>query len=113
MRYKFIAFSNPAAGKDEEFDAWSETKHIPDVLALPGFISAQRFKYCDVKSTGLPLRWKTATIYEVETDNPETFFASMFEASAQGRIPMADCADMSSAFVGLFEPASATILPHK
>jgi hypothetical protein len=108
-----MAFSNPAEGKDKEFDAWSENEHIPDVLGLPGFISAQRLKYCDVKSAGLPLRWKTATIYEVETDDPAELFANMFEASRKGRMPIAECADMSTAFVGLFEPVSPTILPRK
>jgi hypothetical protein len=113
MKYKFIALANPAEGKDEEYEVWANTQHVPDVLANPGFVSAQRFKYCDVKSTGLPLRWKTATIYEVETDDPEAFFATMFAASQQGRIPMSDCFDMSSAFVGLFEPTTGTILPRR
>lgn len=113
MKYKFIALGNPAEGRDDEYEIWANTQHVPDVLANPGFISAQRFKYCDVKSTGLPVRWKTATIYEVETDDPETFFATMFEASAQGRMPMSDCFDMSSTFVGLFEPTTDTILPSK
>jgi hypothetical protein len=30
----------------------------------------------------------------------------MFEASRQGRMPMSDCFDLSSAFVGLFEPTT-------
>ena len=38
-----IVFSNPFEGKDDEFNEWYDNVHLPEVLALPGVISAQRY----------------------------------------------------------------------
>ena len=42
--YGFIVFSNPSTpGREEEFNNWYDHQHMPDVLRIPGFVSAQRF----------------------------------------------------------------------
>ena len=39
----FLVFSNPVEGRDGEFNEWYDTVHVPEVLAIPGILSAQRF----------------------------------------------------------------------
>jgi hypothetical protein len=42
-RYLVMDFSNPEAGKESEFERLMD-QHIKDILALPGWMAAQRFK---------------------------------------------------------------------
>lgn len=42
--YGFIVFSNPVTqSREEEYNNWYDRQHMPDVLRVPGFVSAQRF----------------------------------------------------------------------
>jgi hypothetical protein len=38
-----LTFTEPPAGMEEEFNAWYDTEHIPERLAIPGFRSARRW----------------------------------------------------------------------
>ncbi|MFT4307390.1 MAG: hypothetical protein QM604_10915 [Microbacterium sp.] len=59
-----IALSNAVVGREEEFESWYWEQHIPEVLALPGFLSARRYKLPGDPGPGAPYRY--ATIYEIE-----------------------------------------------
>ncbi len=50
------------AGREAEFHDWYDTVHIPDLLAIPGVVSAKR--YASTASEGN--RW--LAIYELEGD---------------------------------------------
>ena len=63
-RQLLLALVNPIAGRDQEFRAWYWETHIPEVLALPGFISAERFSVPPEATETASHRY--TTIYEVE-----------------------------------------------
>jgi len=44
MSEKFIqvVFSNPVEGRDAEFNDWYDNVRIPELLAVPGMLSAKR-----------------------------------------------------------------------
>ena len=52
-KYKFIVFSKPVAGKEEEYNDWYQNRHLGEVVQTPGFVAAQRFSLADRKSTRL------------------------------------------------------------
>jgi len=45
MAYKFIqvVFSNPVADREDEFNEWYDNVHIPELLTVPGMLSATRY----------------------------------------------------------------------
>lgn len=47
--YYYLVFSNPTEGQEAEYNRWYEAQHIPDVLSVPGFVSAERFRLNDVQ----------------------------------------------------------------
>lgn len=47
--YYYLVFSNPTEGQESEYNRWYEARHIPDVLSVPGFVSAERFRINDVQ----------------------------------------------------------------
>ncbi|BCY09729.1 DUF4286 family protein [Actinoplanes sp. L3-i22] len=63
-REALLALSNPIEGKDEEFRTWYWGTHIPEILALPGFVAAHRYRVPDAVTLGAPHRY--ATLYEVD-----------------------------------------------
>lgn len=69
--------------KDEEFNDWYDTEHIPEHLKVPGFTSAYRFRSLGEelslgrKATGP----KYVTLYEVE--NEKAFQTAEYEKSTK------------------------------
>lgn len=63
-REVLLALTNPVEGKDKEFRDWYWGTHIPEILALPGFVAVRRLRAADTSTEGIPYRY--ATIYEVE-----------------------------------------------
>src|SRR5437867_12704117 len=41
--YYYLAFSNPVAGREHEYNKWYDTQHAQHVAAVPSFVTAQRF----------------------------------------------------------------------
>lgn len=66
--YKFIVLTNAVEGRDEAFNAWYSDRHIPDVLDIPGIVSAQRYELADVQRVSAP-PYRYLAIYDIETDD--------------------------------------------
>lgn len=41
--YYLLVFSNPIAGRDDEYNKWYDGRHLTDVTSVPGFVSGQRY----------------------------------------------------------------------
>jgi hypothetical protein len=67
-RYICIALANPVGGREQEFNEWYDNQHIPDMLSLPGCVSAQRFKLADVQLPNRPCPYRYLAVYEIESD---------------------------------------------
>jgi hypothetical protein len=63
MSEALLALDRIGEGKDEEFRAWYWGTHVPEILALPGFVAARRGRAVD-GAVGASHRY--ATVYEVE-----------------------------------------------
>ena len=42
----YMVFADIDSQHDEEFNAWYDTEHLPDVLAIPGVLSGARYVAC-------------------------------------------------------------------
>ncbi len=94
-----IVFSNPAEGMDNEFNEWYDNVHIPDLLAIPGMLSAQRHDLRDAAmyhaDGGRLPEQRYLVVYEMEGD-VDAIMVKIREAVAEGQIVMSDSLDMSS-----------------
>jgi len=72
-----IVFSHlPEAVSDEEFCEWYDA-HLPEILSIPGFVSAQRFRLEPVVIDSVePKTYRYLALYEIEGDT-ETLLAEM------------------------------------
>lgn len=106
-RFIQIVFSNPLQGRDEESNQWYENVHIPQLLAVPGMLSAQRYTLRDAAMYhapgGRPPDHRYAIIYEMEGD-VEAIMQKIQEGVAAGQIQMHDSLDMDSWRLAFWTP---------
>jgi hypothetical protein len=79
-RHILIAESNAVAGSDDEFNEWYRNYHIPQILSVPGFVSARRFKLSEVQFDGFASRFRYLVVYQIEGDAADTV-AAMLKAA--------------------------------
>jgi len=39
-----LVYSNPVPGMEDEFNEWYSSRHVHEILLVPGYLSAQRFR---------------------------------------------------------------------
>lgn len=68
--YYLMAFNNPVAGREQEFNRWYEQRHAPEVVSNAGVVSGQRFVAVElsVKPQQIPPR-KYLAMYRIETSS--------------------------------------------
>lgn len=72
-----------SADREDEYNKWYDETHLPEVVALPGFVSARRFKPVDGEGTYV-------ATYEVDADDLTGVMATLGEAAASGKLQMSD-----------------------
>ena len=79
--YYYLVFSNPVAGKEDEYNKWYDTQHAQDVVAVPGFVTAQRFVASEtpLRTTTPPAKY--LVIYKIVTDNLPSVFDTFRQRS--------------------------------
>jgi hypothetical protein len=76
-RHVFVAFSDPKEGMEEDFNDWYTNQHMPDLMKIPGFVRASRYKLSDGVTTptgpnaspAAPSGQRYLAIYEIEADD--------------------------------------------
>lgn len=78
-RHILAAYTDCHPGQEKVFNDWYKTEHVGDVLAVPGFIRAQRFESIPDMMGGLPVN-RFLALYEFETDDPAATLADLLTA---------------------------------
>jgi hypothetical protein len=108
-RSLYMVFSNPAEGRDDDYNKWYDEVHIPEVLGLPGFLSAQRItqQVGDSPSPVAPEQ-RYGVLYEIEGD-PAQVSATLNEAMASGKLNMTDAVDPRSFQMAFWTPGEKAV----
>lgn len=106
-----LVFSKPVAGREAEFDEWYNNVHLPEILAVPGVVSAQRFNLMDAEITRAPElpqpTHRYLAIYEMEGDVDATM-KIIADGVASGTIHMSDSLDLMASQMSFWTPAGPT-----
>lgn len=79
----YVVRSRPvSAERDGELNDWYDRTHIPELLAVPGFVSARRFRR--VGGDGGDGGAEYLAIYEIEADDLSAPVAELRRRSAAG-----------------------------
>jgi hypothetical protein len=99
--YTMVVLTNPVAGKEKEYNDWYDNRHIPDVLAVPGFVGAQRFKLVVNPGEGEP-PWRYYAVYQMATDDPKAAIDDVLSRWCTDKMPNSDSLD-EKLFFGVYE----------
>lgn len=78
-RWVNILETNCDPTREDEYNDWYDTMHIPDVLKTPGFMRARRFLNKEFRDG----RGKYMAVYEIETDDIENTMKLRLERRAE------------------------------
>lgn len=102
-KHTFLVLSNPTDGKEDEYNDWYDNIHLGEVIQVPGFTAAQRFKLDGEPGHGNSGH-KYMAIYEMDTDDPQGSIAALGAAIEGGTIQMTDAIDGATISSAIFTP---------
>ena len=110
-RFVQVVFANPVAGKEDEFNDWYDNVHIPELLTVPGMLSATRYTLHDAAiyqaDGGVAPEHRYMCVYELEGDVDE-IMGTIRKSVASGAVHMGDSLDLSSARVSFWTRGKTT-----
>lgn len=102
----FLVFSNATEGQEEEFNRWYDTKHLPDVLKVPGITSGRRYTAADFEDpsgmVGKPKHQHLAA-YTIESD-PASVMKEFIARLSGGEMDVSPSLDMPSVMMTFWAP---------
>jgi hypothetical protein len=92
-----VVESNPTTPEQEaEYNDWYSNTHLGEVCAIPGIVSARRYKvHGDGGPLADPSRRQYLAIYELEADDLGQTFDELGKRAADGGIQMSDALQMT------------------
>jgi hypothetical protein len=99
--YKLVVLSRPVDGRDDEYNDWYTNQHLGDVLKVPGFASAQRFKIKGDPVAGEA--WDYLAVYEIDHENPKSVLDELGKRAGGEQMPMSPALS-SELYCVLYEP---------
>jgi hypothetical protein len=99
-KYGLFVFSNPAGDREDEYNDWYNTVHLRDVVSIPGYCAAQRFKRQVLVFGDVSHRY--LAIYEMDCEGPEAV-ADAVQALLTTPMELSGALDAEGVACGVFE----------
>ena len=99
--YKLLIMSNPVPDREDDYNDWYQNIHLGQLMTLPGFKSAQRFRR--VRSLVEGETHPYLAVYELETDDIDSVLDGLRTAAANNRLTMSDTLDTSNIYAVVYE----------
>jgi hypothetical protein len=101
--FKYVVFTEPKPGREDAYNDWYDNIHLAEVIAVEGFVAAQRFKIVDVAGNA-PGASRYLAIYEIEADDPRAVIDRLMAIGTTGGMVLSDALDQESARTILYQP---------
>lgn len=95
--YYLLVFNQPVAGQEAEYNDWYDHQHAPDVVSVPGFVSARRYVLADYQLRPPTLiKPRYVVIYKIVTTDLAAVYAEVGRRIRSGETRMSRALDMGS-----------------
>ena len=108
MKTLFVVHSNPVDGREDEYNEWYNNVHLPEVLKIEGFRTAQRFKLAEAQVIG-DQSYGYMALYEIDGVNTQQTLDNLAAASW---LNMSDAINMSTARISVFDALDEVLSTH-
>lgn len=96
-KYRFVVFSNPVPGREDEYNRWYNETHLRDVVSVPGVRTAQRFRIHEPSLLpGVKPQHRYLAIYEIEAANIEAVMKDLRSRAGTPAMFISDAFDRST-----------------
>jgi hypothetical protein len=99
----FVTMSNAVDGQDDAFNDWYDNRHIPDVLAVPGMVAAQRFDLAP-ETAGKASPWRYFARYEVAAVRVAEAMGEVTKRAGTDAMPLTPAMRMEGGYMAVFAP---------
>jgi hypothetical protein len=101
-----------SADVEAEFNDWYDNVHLQDVVAVDGFVSAQRFRVVDVgEGPDRPApAHRYLALYEADTDDIDAIAAELMARAGTDSMMISPALDSGTAQTFWVEPIGAPVL---
>jgi hypothetical protein len=106
--FAYVVHSNPVPGREDEYNDWYSNRHLADVVAVPGFVSAQRFCLTDGDEEGRPSQ-KYMAIYTMDTNAPGKTLEHLTSLVETGAMHMSEAFSMEGMATHLYEAITPVV----
>ena len=103
-----FVLTNPLPGKEDEFNEWYTNTHLPEVVAVKGYISARRYKLSKDQMFA-DQRYRYMVIYEVESGKERQVLENLQAAVPSMTVP--PVIDFKDGHAIVMESISDTVRP--
>ncbi len=100
-RYKLVVMSRPTEGREDEYNDWYQNFHLQQMVALPGFVSAQRFRFS--RSLGERNIFPYMAIYEIDSDDIDAVVRAIEASAGTEQLMVSSAIDTGSAYAAIYE----------
>lgn len=84
-RAVMLVHTNPIEdSRDGEFNDWYDNVHLPEVLAVDGFVAATRYRVSDAQLVPVPTAHRYLAVYEIDSDDLAATTSALAQAAAGG-----------------------------
>ena len=111
--YYYFVFADAVEGQETEFNRWYDHQHAPDVVAVPGFVTAQRYVAADSQLRNSPLPSKYLVFYKVVTDDLAAVQAEVSRRLATKMTVMSPTFKGASNSPGGYYKVISPMIPHQ
>lgn len=102
-RTLFLVFTDPVEGKEDEYNEWYDSKHLPDVVATPGIVAAQRYDLAEVDATAGQAPTRYLAVYELD-DDPASVMQRFMDRLGEGKLDISPTLDQSKLAMTMWQP---------
>lgn len=106
-----LVFTNCVEGTDDAFNSWYDKVHVPDVLAVPGVVGADRYESLaltmpegsDDQAPPPANVHRYLTVYRLSKE-PDEVMAEFSRRMGDGSMPLDDTLDLSTVAMSTWRP---------
>ncbi|VWC58058.1 hypothetical protein BLA18110_00614 [Burkholderia lata] len=109
MKFTYLVLTNPTPGNEDAFNRWYSEQHVPDVLRVPGVVSAQRFRRTEQQRGSGVQPWQYMALYQCDAAEPQVVTDGIQARYNTHEMPISDTlADVR--YACYFEPVTDVVL---
>ncbi len=106
-KYRLVVLTEPVAGREKEYNDWYNNQHLADVVAVPGFGGAQRFRLKEL--CGGEFKQRYLAIYEIEANDYAAVIKEMMSRAGTTAMLISEAMDGNKVDFAVFEECSQRV----